>query len=146
VGETVTCTFTNSKQETNISTTQSFIPLDSATITGSPPSGFNGTVEWRLYGGDTCSGNTLFEDLTGTNNAVPNAGGAVQTENDGTATSSGTKDGYTINAANIATDTPQGNGHYSWKVNYVPATGETHPPSETCKEVSTVTIDNDNSN
>jgi hypothetical protein len=143
VGETVTCTFTNSKQETNISTTQSFIPLDSATITGSPPDHFNGTVEWRLYGGDTCSDNTLFEDLTGTNNTLSdaNSGVTVHTENDGTA-SSGTKDGYT----NIATDTPQGNGHYSWKVNYVPATGETHPPSETCKEVSTVTIDNDNSN
>ena len=45
---------THNRQLTStLSTEQSFIPQDTATVGGTPNNGFDGTVDFRLYAGDT---------------------------------------------------------------------------------------------
>jgi hypothetical protein len=130
------CTYTNSRLTSTLSTEQSFIPQDTATVGGSPNNGFDGTVDFRLYAGDTCSGDSLFEQLNVALNGTT-AGSKASTNNDGTPTA-GTKDGYTITGTG---------GTFSWKVTYegdTDADGVQHPNAESCVEESTVTIDNDN--
>jgi hypothetical protein len=138
-GQTVTCTFNNRQLTSTLSTEQSFIPQDTATVDGSPNNGFNGTVDFRLYTGSTCDdgGTLLYEDL---DNALSGttAGSTASTNNDGTESAPGALDGYTINGTG---------GTFSWKVTYEGDTntdGATHPDAESCVEESTVTIDNDN--
>jgi hypothetical protein len=129
-GETVTCTFNNSKQTTSIATEQSFIPQDKATITGTGSGTFDGTVDFRLFSGLTCgdNANALYEDL---DNAL-DGNDTASTDNDGTESAPGALDGYTIN----------GTGTFSWKVTYE---GDPNHPDETsCVEESNLTIDNDN--
>jgi len=120
---------------TNISSEQSFIPQDKATITGQPTTGFNGKVDFRLFSGLNCgdNANALFEDLDNTLSST-NSGATAKTDNDGTP-DAGTKNGYTITGTG---------GDFSWKVNYKPDTagGENHPAQEYCHEDSRVTIDN----
>jgi hypothetical protein len=131
-GETVTCTFNNSKQTTSIATEQSFIPQDKATITGTGSGTFDGTVDFRLYTGSTCDaggGTLLYEDL---DNAL-DGNNTASTDNDGTESAPGALDGYTINGTG---------GTFSWKVTYE---GDPNHPDETsCVEESNLTIDNDN--
>jgi Prealbumin-like fold domain len=131
-GETVTCTFNNTKQTTGIATEQSFIPQDKATITGTGSGTFDGTVDFRLFSGKTCgeNANALYEDL---DNALDANTHTASTDNDGTESAPGALDGYTINGTG---------GTFSWKVTYE---GDPNHPSETsCVEESTLTIDNDN--
>ena len=84
-GQTVTCTFNNLKQTTGIATEQTFIPQDTATITGAGSGTFDGQVDFRLYTGSTCDdgGTLLYEDL---DNALDGntAGSSANTNNDGT--------------------------------------------------------------
>jgi hypothetical protein len=130
-GETVTCTFNNTKQTTSIATEQSFIPQDKATINGTGNGTFDGTVDFRLFSGLTCgdNANALYEDL---DNAL-DGNNTASTDNDGTESAPGALDGYTINGTG---------GTFSWKVTYE---GDPNHPDETsCVEESTVTIDNDN--
>jgi hypothetical protein len=135
--DVVDCTYNNRQLTSTLSTEQSFVPQDTATVGGSPNNGFDGTVDFRLYTGSTCDAGTtpgtlLYEDL---DNAL--TGTTATTNNDGTPTA-GTKDGYTITGTG---------GTFSWKVTYegdTNADGVQHPKAESCVEESTVTIDNDN--
>jgi hypothetical protein len=134
--DVVDCTYNNRQLTSTLSTEQSFIPQDTATVGGTPNNGFDGTVDFRLYAGDSCSGDSLFEQL---NVALDGntAGSKASTSNDGTPTA-GTKDGYTITGTG---------GTFSWKVTYEGDTntdGAQHPNTESCVEESAVTIDNDN--
>jgi hypothetical protein len=119
---------------TNIGTTQGFIPQDTATITGQPPDGFNGTVDFRLYSGLACGGATppapLYQELD-----VPVSGtpATATTDNPGGLPSADPDDGFTIT----------GTGNFSWRVDYDPADGELHPEESSCVEESRVVIDND---
>jgi hypothetical protein len=134
--DVVDCTYNNRQLTSTLSTEQSFIPQDTATVGGTPNNGFDGTVDFRLYAGDSCSGDPLFEQLNVALNGNT-VGSKASTNNDGTP-SAGTKDGYAITASG---------GTYSWKVTYegdTNADGAQHPNTESCVEESTVTIDNDN--
>ena len=129
------CTYTNELRTTGITTEQSYIPQDKATITGEPSSGFTGTVEFRLFSGSTCSGTALYTD-TGNALSPQSSGGTAQTDNDGDGLATGdTIDGYSVTSPG---------GNFSWEVKYVPAaSGDVHPAQTYCHEDSTVTIDND---
>ena len=134
--DVVDCTYNNRQLTSTLGTEQSFVPQDTATVGGSPNNGFDGTVDFRLYAGNTCSGDPLFEQLNVALNGTT-TGSKASTNNDGTPTA-GTKDGYTIAGTG---------GTFSWKVTYegdTNADGVQHPNAESCVEESTVAIDNDN--
>jgi hypothetical protein len=134
--DVVDCTYNNRQLTSTLGTEQSFIPQDTATVGGTPSTGFDGTADFRLYAGDSCSGDSLFEQLNVALNGNT-AGSKASTNNDGTPTA-GTKDGYTITGTG---------GTFSWKVTYEGDTntdGAQHPNTESCVEESAVTIDNDN--
>jgi len=134
--DVVDCTYNNRQLTSTLGTEQSFVPQDTATVGGSPNNGFDGTVDFRLYAGNTCSGDPLFEQLNVALNGTT-TGSKASTNNDGTPTA-GTKDGYTIAGTG---------GTFSWKVTYegdTNADGAQHPNAESCVEESAVTIDNDN--
>ena len=120
-GETVTCTFTNTKKTTSLRTEQSFTPQDTAIIGGSGSGTFNGKVDFKLYKGTDCSGTPVYVEnnvsLDGSNNAKTN------------------NTTYTIS--------DEGTGEYHWGVSYHDDTNG-HPNASSCVEESTVTIDNDN--
>ena len=59
-GETVTCTFTNTKKTTPISTSQSFTPQDTVNIGGGGSGTYNGQVDFELYKGTDCSGTPVY--------------------------------------------------------------------------------------
>jgi len=123
------CTYTNSRLSSTLSTEQSFIPQDTATVGGEPNTGFNGTVDFRLYTGSNCTGTLLYEELNQPLSGTT-AGSTATTNNDGTPSAQGATDGYTIT----------GDGTFSWKVTYE---GDTvHPNVESCVENSTVSITN----
>jgi hypothetical protein len=141
------CTYTNSRLTTTLGTAQSYIPQDTATVGGEPNSGFNGTVDFRLYSDNNCgatSGSLLYEELN-----VPLSGttanSTATTHNDGdpvdaNATPADTIAGHTISGTG---------GTFSWKVKYEGDTASgtdtaAHPDQESCVEESTLTIDNDN--
>jgi hypothetical protein len=132
-GETVTCTFTNTKKTTTLGTSQSFTPQDEVTIGGSGTGDFNGQVDFELYKGEDCSGTPVYFErnvpLNGDNN-----GGTLKTTN-GAAASADHSAEYTISG--------DGTGEYHWKVSYHDDTNG-HPNASSCVEESTVTIDNDN--
>ena len=120
-GETVTCTFNNAKKATEISTEQSFIPQDTATIGGTGSGTFNGQVDFELYKGEDCTGTPVYFER---NVSLP-ASGTLETTNTE----------YTISG--------DGTGEYHWKVSYHDDTNG-HPNASSCVEESTVTIDDDN--
>ena len=127
------CTYTNELRTTSITTTQSFFPNDTATINGDPPTGFTGTVTFRLFSGLNCgdNANALYTD---TGNALSSSTAP--------ATASTTNGVPNDGQADYAITSP--GGDFSWKVNYVPAaTGDVHPAFEYCHEDSRLTIDND---
>ncbi len=128
-GETVTCTFTNLKQTTNISTEQSFTPQDTATITGTGSGTFDGQVDFELYQGADCTGDPVYFER---NVALP-ASGSVSTTN-GDPAGANHDDPYTIEE-----DTA---GEYHWKVSY--HDDPNHPDATSCVEESNLTIDNGN--
>ena len=128
------CTYTNSRLSSTLSTAQSFIPQDTATVGGEPNTGFDGTVDFRLYTGSTCAGTLVYEELNRPLSGTT-AGSTANTTNDGTPTTVGGTDGYTIT----------GTGTFSWKVTYEADTntdGVQHPNVESCVENSSLTITN----
>ena len=121
------CTYTNSRLTTTLGTAQSFIPQDTATVGGEPNSGFNGTVDFRLYTGSTCSGTLLYEELNRPLSGTT-ADSTATTTNDGTPSAQGALDGHTITGTG---------GTFSWKVKYEGDTASgtdtaAHPDMETC--------------
>jgi Prealbumin-like fold domain len=129
-GETVTCTFTNTKKTTDISTSQSFTPQDTATIGGSGSGTFNGQVDFELYKGEACTGTPVYFEK---NVSLP-ASGTLKTTNGDPAGPNHSAE-YTISG--------DGTGEYHWKVSYHDDTNG-HPNASSCVEESAVTIDNDN--
>jgi len=132
------CTYTNELRTTSITSAQSFVPQDLATITGDPPSGFTGTVDFKLYSGNNCgaTSGTLLADMPNRPLNGTTSGSFATTNNDGDDTDAGTAD--TIDGHTIT----QPGGTFSWKVDYVPGTDTVHPAQTFCKEVSTLTINN----
>jgi hypothetical protein len=132
-GETVTCTFTNLKQTTGISTAQSYTPQDTATITGTGSGAFNGTVDFELYKGTACTGTPVYFEydvaLSGTTS------GSTASTTNGAAASQNHAAEYTIEAG-------AEEGNYVWKVSY--SGDPNHPDKTSCVEESSVSIDNDN--
>ena len=126
-GETVTCTFTNTRKATTISTVQRFIPQDTVTIGGTGSGTFNGQVDFELYSGAGCTGTPVYyeRNVTYSGSSMSTTNGDVPTANH-----SGP---YAITSS----------GTYHWKVSYHDDTNG-HPNATSCVEESTLTIDNDN--
>ena len=129
-GESVTCTFTNTKKTTTISTSQSFTPQDTVNIGGGGTGTFNGQVDFELYKGEDCTGTAVYFEK---NVSLP-ASGTLKTTNGGPAGANHSAE-YTISG--------DGTGEYHWKVSYHNDTNG-HSNASSCVEESTVTIDNDN--
>lgn len=113
-----------------LGTAQTWVPDDSATITAAAGGDLTGTVSFALYGSTDCTGAVLFSQ----NVAIPaNAGlsETVGTTNDGTG-----PDGYTAAAG----------GDFSWSVSYDSTNPAQNDLAATCHEVSSLTLDNDNTN
>ena len=122
-----------SQAPSTISTAQTFIPQDEATVSSGPagsPLG-SGTVEFKLYGTlDDCQANNANTLYTETVSVSGNSPQTVSTNNDG---DPGDGDaGYTVNAANA--------GSLFWRVTYS-GTTSIAGSSSACVEDSTVTID-----
>jgi hypothetical protein len=81
VGETVTCTFTDTKQETNITTEQKFRPQDTANISGAGGT-FTGLIDFELYKGTSCTGTAVYFERDVQVN-LPATGGSVSTTKEG---------------------------------------------------------------
>jgi hypothetical protein len=129
-GETVTCTFTNTKLETNISTEQSFTPQDKANISGFGGA-FSGKIDFELYKGTACTGTPVYFERNVTVN-LPSAGGSVSTTNGAAATADHSAQ------YDIVDGTKEGD--YRWKVSY--HNDANHPNFSSCVEASNVTINN----
>jgi hypothetical protein len=140
-GQTLDCTFTNSlNRETTLNTLQTFIPNDTANITGTGITG-DGSVNFKLLEGtlgdetdETCANaettdTVVYEEtvttLTGTNPFT------ASTDNPGVPGAPGETDGFTIDTDN--------QGDYYWKVTY---TGIDDPSVTSCNELSNVLITN----
>jgi hypothetical protein len=114
-----------------LSTAQTWVPNDSATITATAGGNLAGTVSFDLYGSSDCTGTVLYDEDV----AIPaNAGldETVETSNDGVAANGG----YTASAS----------GNFSWSVSYDSTNPAQNDLAATCIEVSSLTIDNDNTN
>jgi hypothetical protein len=129
--ETVTCTFTNTKKTTSISTSQSFTPQDTVTIGGTGSGTPNGTVDFELYKGEVCTGTPVYFEK------------GVSLDADGTKkTTNGDPENLPNHSAPY-TISDEGTSQYYWKVTYHGGTSG-HPDASSCVEESTVTIDNGN--
>ena len=110
-------------------TEQTWVPNDSATITASAGGDLAGTVSFELFNSTDCSGTAVFsEDVD-----MPAGAGLTETlstSNDGVPAN----DGYTASAS----------GEYSWSVSYDSTNSAQDDLPASCIEVSTLTIDNDN--
>jgi Prealbumin-like fold domain len=107
VGETKTCTVTNThtKAVTSTSTAQHLLPNDSASIGGRDPVGGKAKFELFAPGDDTCSGNPAFTQT------VDVVGGQASTSNDGFVASA--------------------EGTWRWKVSYL-GDDENQPSTSDC--------------
>jgi hypothetical protein len=111
-----------------MSTAQTWVPNDDATISATAGGDLTGTVKFELFESDDCSGTAVYTEEVD----IPASAGlteTVGTSNDGTA-----PDGYTADAS----------GDFSWSVSYDSTNSAQDDLPATCIEVSTLTIDNDN--
>ena len=108
-----------------LSTAQEWVPNDDATITAAAGGDLTGSVSFALYNSTNCSGTAVYGPVS-----VPIPANAGLSE--------------TVSTSNSTAVTAT--GQYSWSVSY----DSTNPAQEdlaaTCHEVSTLTIDNDNTN
>jgi hypothetical protein len=108
-----------------LSTAQEWVPNDDATITAAAGGDLAGNVSFALYNSTDCSGTAVYGPVS-----VPIPANAGLSE--------------TVSTSNSTAVTAT--GQYSWSVSY----DSTNPAQEdlaaTCHEVSTLTIDNDNTN
>ncbi|TNM44180.1 hemagglutinin [Nocardioides albidus] len=111
-----------------MTTAQTWVPRDSATITAPAGSGdLNGTVTFKLFSGDHCNiGEPDLEALFT----------ASQTITDGTATGAGT----TVNSGNAPAQSTSGS--YSWLVDYDSTNPAQRDIAPSCHETSALTITN----
>lgn len=119
--------FSVSSQPTVV-TSQSWVPNDSAAIGSGGGGDLTGTADFRLFESADCTGTAVYQQLD-----VPVSGASAVTV--GT-TNPGAPTGYTA--------TVDGTTEYSWEFSYdSTATGQ-EDIAAMCVEVSTLTIDNDN--
>jgi hypothetical protein len=104
-----------------MSTAQSFIPNDSATVSAPQGGNLAGSVRFQAYESSDCSGSAIVDQTKTV------AGGSPQTVSTTNTTVSTT-------AANI-----------SWKVTYTSTNPAQRSIPATCLEKSTLSIDNDGS-
>jgi hypothetical protein len=126
----VTLTFVNPRiLQPTISTAQSFVPNDSATVTvGSGRGDLAGSVRFRLYDNQTCTGSHLYDS------------GAIDVS-----TGTGTGLSRTVSSANTTAYTT--NKTFSWLVEYTSTNdGHLNVTSVCDKERSSITILNNNPN
>jgi hypothetical protein len=113
--------------QSTITTAQTWVPNDSASVTGGGASSFTGDISFTLYASTDCTGTVLygpetFSDVAGTSSTPATA----STTNDGVAANSG----YTASA----------DGDFSWGVTFTSKTSGVQS-SSTC-ETSSLTVAN----
>lgn len=118
----------------SVSTAQKWLPNDSATISATAGGPLNGTVTFKLWLGNTCNGGgtpLYTENRTITNGSA--AGTTVSTTNWPDA-SNPNKTVYAVTATGSTT--------FSWSVEYDSTNAAQDDIAKTCKEVSTLDINN----
>jgi hypothetical protein len=118
------CTDTNEDVTVNavqptMTTAQRWTPNDSAVITATAGGNLAGTASFTLYPTTNCTGTPVFATIN-----VPVAGASPQTAN-------------TANTVAVTAG-----GSFSWKVSYDSTNPAQLDIADTCKEVSTLTINN----
>jgi hypothetical protein len=108
------------QNQPTMSTAQSFVPNDSATVNATAGGNLAGSVQFTLYPGANCSGTALY-----TSSAVPVSGASPQTV-------------YTSNTTPITTTSPT----LSWKVSYTSTNPAQKNIPDSCTETSSLTINN----
>jgi hypothetical protein len=121
---------TVNQDQPTLTTNQSWTPQDSTTIVAPAGGALSGTASFALYESADCSGVAVYSQNVAVSGATPQT---VSTTNPG---SSG--GGYTGSAS--------GTTNYSWQVSYDSDNGGQADIPASCVEVTTLTIDNDNSN
>jgi hypothetical protein len=108
----------------SISTAQSFIPNDSATVSAQQGGALAGSVTFKVFESSDCSGTALYTET------VPVSGGSPQTVS--TTNGSDPQTTKSTTAANV-----------SWEVSYDSTNPAQDDIAATCKEATALTIDND---
>ncbi|WES65111.1 hypothetical protein P0L94_03325 [Microbacter sp. GSS18] len=103
-----------------MTTAQSWVPNDTATVSASAGGDLAGSVTFKLFDNSTCTGTAIYEETVAVSGASPQQ---VSTSNTTAQTASGS---------------------FSWETSYASTNAAQDPISATCVEVSTLTIDNDN--
>lgn len=111
---------------TTMSTLQRWVPNDSATVTASPGGNLKGTVLFEFFTNGTCSGSTAWTQSV----AIPDASGA----------GTGSASPATVNTTNTTAYTTSGS--FSWRVSYDSTNPAHDDVAASCKEVSTLMINN----
>jgi len=119
---------TVNQDQPTISTEQSWVPQDEATVVAPAGGDLLGTVTFTLFPSTDCSGTAVYAEDVAVDGATPQT---VGTSNTGDPVS----DGYTATAS----------GDFSWEVSYDSDNTAQKGIAATCVEVSSLTIDNDNS-
>lgn len=120
---------TVNQDQPTMSTTQSWIPQDEVTIVAPAGGALKGTVDFTLFTGSDCTGTLVYEELgVMVDGATPQE---IETSNTGDPATGG----YTATATE----------DYSWQVEYFSDNPAQKSIPATCVEVSSLTIDNDNS-
>jgi hypothetical protein len=103
----------------SMTTAQTWVPNDSATISATAGGPLAGTVSFALHSGSTCQGTALYSTTAGVSGASP----------------------QTVSTSNT---TPQDeSGTFSWSVAYDSTNPAQDDIAATCHETSSLTIDND---
>ena len=102
----------------SMTTAQTWVPNDSATISATAGGNLAGTVSFALYSGDSCQGSALYSTTAGVSGASP----------------------QTVSTSNT---TAQAAGSYSWSVSYDSTNPAQDDIAATCHETSSLTIDDD---
>lgn len=112
--------FTVNAVPTTASTEQSWVPNDSITVSASAGGDLDGTATFDLYSTTDCTGPTVIDQ-----EQVPVSGAAPQT-------------------VSTTNETAVPAGTYSWKASYTSDNASQLGITASCKEVSTLTVDDDN--
>ena len=105
----------------SMSTAQSFIPNDSATVSASQGGALAGSVQFQAYESSDCSGSAIVNQTKSVAGASP----------------------QTVSTNNTTVSTTA--AHISWKVSYTSTNGAQRSIPATCLENSDLTINNDGS-
>ncbi|WP_404387664.1 hypothetical protein [Humibacillus xanthopallidus] len=119
--------FTATSVPSTISTAQNWLPNDAATVSATAGGAMAGTVTFTLYNSTNCA-----------------AGTSVYTENRPVAAASPVTVNTTNGTVPATTYVATATGEYSWGVSYTSTNPAQDSIAASCKEVSSLTVDNDN--